>query len=107
MRLVVLPQAFRVVIPPLVGNYVASAKDTALASAISITELLKAGLSQEGSAGQSVPADLCRRGLLDAVCPAHSVCQLSGAQDEKEPAPVAPVVSTHSACLEVLVGAAP
>jgi polar amino acid transport system permease protein len=47
MRLVVLPQAFRVVIPPLVGNYVASAKDTALASAISITELLKAGLSQK------------------------------------------------------------
>jgi len=47
MRFVVLPQAFRVVIPPLVGNYVASAKDTALASAISIIELLKAGLSQK------------------------------------------------------------
>jgi polar amino acid transport system permease protein len=47
MRLVILPQAFRVVIPPLVGNYVASAKDTALASAISIIELLKAGLSQK------------------------------------------------------------
>lgn len=47
MRLVILPQAFRVVIPPLVGNYVASAKDTALASSISITELLKAGLSQK------------------------------------------------------------
>ena len=47
MRLVVLPQAFRVVIPPLVGNYVASAKDTALASSISIIELLKAGLSQK------------------------------------------------------------
>jgi polar amino acid transport system permease protein len=47
MRLVILPQAFRVVIPPLVGNYVASAKDTALASSIAITELLKAGLSQK------------------------------------------------------------
>jgi polar amino acid transport system permease protein len=47
MRLVLLPQAFRVVIPPLVSNYVASAKDTALASAISIIELLKAGLSQK------------------------------------------------------------
>jgi polar amino acid transport system permease protein len=47
MRLVILPQAFRVVIPPLVGNYVASAKDTALASSISIIELLKAGLSQK------------------------------------------------------------
>ena len=47
MRFVILPQAFRVVIPPLVGNYVASAKDTALASSISIIELLKAGLSQK------------------------------------------------------------
>jgi polar amino acid transport system permease protein len=47
MRLVVLPQALRVVLPPLVSNYVASAKDTALASAISIIELLKAGLSQK------------------------------------------------------------
>ena len=47
MRLVLLPQAFRVVMPPLVSNYVASAKDTALASAISIIELLKAGLSQK------------------------------------------------------------
>ena len=47
MRLVLLPQAIRVVLPPLVGNYVASAKDTALASAISIIELLKAGLSQK------------------------------------------------------------
>ncbi len=47
MRLVILPQAFKVVIPPLVGNDVASAKDTALASAISIIELLKAGISQK------------------------------------------------------------
>ena len=47
MRLVLLPQAFRVVLPPLVGNYVASAKDTALCSSISIIELLKAGLSQQ------------------------------------------------------------
>ncbi|MGC9313025.1 MAG: amino acid ABC transporter permease [Sediminispirochaetaceae bacterium] len=47
MRLVILPQAFRVVIPPLVGNYVASAKDTALASSISIIELLKAALAQK------------------------------------------------------------
>lgn len=47
MRLVILPQAFQVVIPPLVGNYVASAKDTALASSISIVELLKAGLAQK------------------------------------------------------------
>jgi polar amino acid transport system permease protein len=47
MRLILLPQAVRVVLPPLVGNYVASAKDTALCSSISIIELLKAGLSEQ------------------------------------------------------------
>lgn len=47
MRLILLPQALRVVLPPLVGNYVASAKDTALCSSISIIELLKAGLSEQ------------------------------------------------------------
>ena len=55
MRLVILPQAFRVVIPPLVGNYVASAKDTALASSISIIELLKAGLSQQSLVANPSP----------------------------------------------------
>jgi len=47
MRLVLLPQAFRVVLPPLVSNYVSSAKDTAICSSISIIELLKAGLSEQ------------------------------------------------------------
>jgi len=44
MRLVILPQAFRVVIPPLASNYVASAKDTAICSSITILELLKSAL---------------------------------------------------------------
>jgi polar amino acid transport system permease protein len=44
MRLVVLPQAFRVVLPPLASNYVASAKDTAICSAITILELLKSAM---------------------------------------------------------------
>jgi polar amino acid transport system permease protein len=47
IRKVALPQAFKSVIPPLVGNYVASAKDTALCSSISIIELLKAGTAQQ------------------------------------------------------------
>jgi His/Glu/Gln/Arg/opine family amino acid ABC transporter permease subunit len=47
LRLVLLPQAIKVVLPPLVGNYVGSAKDTALCSSISIIELLKAGLSEQ------------------------------------------------------------
>lgn len=47
IKKVALPQAFKSVIPPLVGNYVASAKDTALCSSISIIELLKAGTAQQ------------------------------------------------------------
>ena len=41
MRLVVLPQAIKVVIPPLTGNLVAMLKDTAVASVVAAPELLK------------------------------------------------------------------
>ncbi len=39
MRLVILPQAIRVVIPPLTGNLVAMLKDTAVASVVASPEL--------------------------------------------------------------------
>jgi His/Glu/Gln/Arg/opine family amino acid ABC transporter permease subunit len=55
MRLVLLPQALRVVLPPLVSNYVSSAKDTALCSSISIIELLKAGLSEQAMLANPSP----------------------------------------------------
>jgi polar amino acid transport system permease protein len=41
MRLVILPQAIPVVIPPLTGNLVAMLKDTAVASVVASPELLK------------------------------------------------------------------
>ena len=44
MRLVILPQAFRVVIPPLTGNLVSMLKDTAIASVITSPELMKRGI---------------------------------------------------------------
>jgi polar amino acid transport system permease protein len=65
MRLVLLPQAFRVVMPPLVGNYVASAKDTALCSSISIIELLKAGLSEQ--ALQANPSPLIFSSIMYVI----------------------------------------
>ncbi len=43
MRWVVLPQAIRIVIPPLVNNVVALLKDSSLASAIGLLELTLAG----------------------------------------------------------------
>ena len=80
MRLVLLPQAFRVVIPPLVGNYVASAKDTALASSISIIELLKAGLVREVAPGKPLPADLRHRAVPGDVRP---LTRFSGLLEKK------------------------
>jgi polar amino acid transport system permease protein len=55
MRLVILPQAFRVVIPPLASNYVASAKDTAICSAIAILELLKSAMQVQAWKANPTP----------------------------------------------------
>jgi polar amino acid transport system permease protein len=55
MRLVILPQAFRVVIPPLASNYVASAKDTAICSAITILELLKSAMQIQAFRANPTP----------------------------------------------------
>ena len=41
LQLVILPQALRVIIPPLTGNLVAMLKDTAVASVVAAPELLK------------------------------------------------------------------
>ncbi|WP_448570032.1 amino acid ABC transporter permease [Thermus sp.] len=43
MRFVILPQALRIVVPPLVNNVVALLKDSSLASVITLTELALSG----------------------------------------------------------------
>ncbi len=43
LRFVILPQALRIVVPPLVNNVVALLKDSSLASAIALTELALSG----------------------------------------------------------------
>jgi polar amino acid transport system permease protein len=43
MRFVVLPQAFRIILPPLGNELIALLKDSALASAIAVPELTQAG----------------------------------------------------------------
>ena len=43
MRYVVLPQAFKRVLPPLAEQFISLVKDTSLVSVIAITELLKSG----------------------------------------------------------------
>ena len=43
MRYVVLPQAFRRIMPPLAGQFISLIKDSSLLSAIALTDLAKAG----------------------------------------------------------------
>jgi general L-amino acid transport system permease protein len=43
--LIVLPQALRLVIPPIVGQFIALFKDTTLASGVAVLELLAVGRS--------------------------------------------------------------
>lgn len=43
MRYVILPQAFKRVLPPLAGQFIGLVKDTSLVSVIAITELTKSG----------------------------------------------------------------
>jgi polar amino acid transport system permease protein len=62
MRLVVLPQAFRVVIPPLTGNLVAMLKDTAVASVVASPELLKR--AKEIYVGKANPTSLVAAALI-------------------------------------------
>lgn len=65
MRLIVLPQAIRVVIPPLTGNLVAMLKDTAVASVVSSPELLKR--AKEMYVGKGNPTPLIAAAMIYLV----------------------------------------
>ena len=43
MRYVILPQAIRVILPPLGNDFIAMLKDSSLASAIAVSELTHSG----------------------------------------------------------------
>ncbi|MBZ9749503.1 amino acid ABC transporter permease [Deinococcus sp. HMF7604] len=55
MTTVVLPQALRVVVPPLVNNLVALLKDSSLASTIALLELTLAGSRVSSESFQPIP----------------------------------------------------
>ncbi|NPV25999.1 MAG: amino acid ABC transporter permease [Firmicutes bacterium] len=60
MRKVILPQAFRQMIPPMVNEFTAMLKDSSLVSILSITELMRAGVIVVTRTYQAIP-------LLSAV----------------------------------------
>ena len=55
MRLVVLPQAVRIVIPPLTNNCINVLKDTALASVVAMPDLLKQATQAQALAANPTP----------------------------------------------------
>ncbi len=55
MRKVILPQAIRVVIPPLTSNCVSVFKDTALASVVAMPDLLKQATQAQSLAANPTP----------------------------------------------------
>ena len=55
LRHVVLPQAIRVVVPPLTGNCVGIVKETSLASVVALPELLKQGNDAQALTANPTP----------------------------------------------------
>jgi polar amino acid transport system permease protein len=55
MRLVVLPQATRIVVPPMTGNCINVVKDTALASVVAMPDLLKQATQAQALAANPTP----------------------------------------------------
>lgn len=55
MRLVVLPQAMRLVVPPMTGNCINVVKDTALASVVAMPDLLKQATQAQALAANPTP----------------------------------------------------
>lgn len=75
MRLVILPQALRTILPPLVGQYVLLIKDSSIVSVIGLTDVTRVGWLTV----QRIPEGLMVFGLVGALyfCVCYPLIQLS------------------------------
>ncbi|WP_027349790.1 amino acid ABC transporter permease [Halotalea alkalilenta] len=69
MQHVLLPQAMRISIPPLTGRLIAVTKNTALASAIAVPELLGTAITVQSSAANTTPLMMAAIGYLIMIYP--------------------------------------
>jgi ABC-type amino acid transport system permease subunit len=58
LRLVILPQAFRIILPPLGNQYLNLAKNTSLGIAVAYPEIVQVGQTLYNQTGQSLPVVL-------------------------------------------------
>jgi glutamate transport system permease protein len=54
LRIVVLPQAFRTVVPPLINVFIALTKNSSIAAAFGVTELTKVGQELSNRTGEPI-----------------------------------------------------
>jgi polar amino acid transport system permease protein len=67
-RFVVLPQTRRIVLPPLVGQYISLIKDTSIAFVIGLVELMKAGQAIVDRTADPIPIYLTIAALYFVTC---------------------------------------
>jgi general L-amino acid transport system permease protein len=72
LRLVVFPQALRVIVPPLTSQYLNLTKNSSLAIAIGYPDLFKVGQTMANQTGQPVPVMLLVMGTYLAISLATS-----------------------------------
>lgn len=76
LRLVILPQALRTILPPLVGQYVLLIKDSSIVSVIGLTDVTRVGWLTV----QRIPEGIMVFGLVGLLyfCVCYPLIQLSG-----------------------------
>ena len=55
LRLIILPQAFRIILPPLGNQYLNLAKNTSLGIAVAFADIVAVGVTVINQTGQSLP----------------------------------------------------
>ena len=67
LRLVVFPQALRIIVPPLTSQYLNLVKNSSLAIAIGYPDLFKVGQTMANQTGQPVPVIILVMGTYLAI----------------------------------------
>jgi len=73
LRLIVFPQALRVIVPPLTSQYLNLAKNSSLAIAIGYPDMFKIGVTMSNQTGQPVPVILLVMGTYLVISLATSL----------------------------------